>query len=135
MGSYFGQDCTAFALTRLATLTEAHLAEAHYSAGFDMLSADRKVGVRDEMQVQLQTLDLTQHEVIVTEALASAIAALRTEMAKNLRTVDLTTGWTPAYSLDETEVAHTAQHAIAPIRGSGTLELSASRNELAAMLQ
>ena len=33
MGSYFGQDYTAFALTRLATLTEAHLAQARYGAG------------------------------------------------------------------------------------------------------
>ena len=64
------------------------------------------------MQRQLQTLDLTQREVTVSEALASAIVTLRTDLAKNLRAVDLTTGWTPAYSLDETEAAHTAEFLI-----------------------
>src|SRR5690242_21261012 len=112
MGSYFGQDYTAFTLVRLAKLTEGQLAQTRFGSGFDALPADRKAAVREEMQRQLQTLDLTQREVIVPEALASAIAMLRTEMAKNLRTVDLNTGWTPAYSLDETEAAHTAEFII-----------------------
>src|SRR5690349_19895514 len=112
MGSYFGQDYTAFALARLATLSEARLAQASYGAGFDILPADRKAAVRDEMRRQLQTLDLTQRQVTVPEALASAIVTLRTEMAKNLRAVDLTTGWTPAYSLDETEAARTSEFII-----------------------
>jgi nitric oxide reductase subunit B len=64
------------------------------------------------MQQQLQQIDLTQREVVVPEAPAAAIDTLRVEMAKNLRTVDLTTGWTPAYSLDETEAAHTAEFLI-----------------------
>ena len=55
------------------------------------------------MQRQLQTLDLTQREVTVPEALASAIVTLRDRDGQALRTVDLTTGWTPAYSLDQTE--------------------------------
>ena len=46
------------------------------------------------------------------DALADAIATLRTEMASSLRTVDLATGWTPAYSLDETEALHTAEFLI-----------------------
>jgi len=112
MGSYFGQDYTAFALMRLAKLTEQQLAQKQFGVGFDSLSQDRKAAVRDEMRRQLQTLDLTQREVTVPEALAEAIITLRTEMAKNLRTVDLTTGWTPAYSLDETEAAHTAEFII-----------------------
>src|ERR1051326_1604056 len=112
MGSYFGQDYTAFALVRLATLTRNRLGQTRFGAGFDSLPEDRKSAVRDEMQRQLQALDLTQREVTVPEALASAIVTLRTEMAKNLRTVDLTTGWTPAYSLDETEAAHTAEFII-----------------------
>src|SRR5438477_11260316 len=112
MGSYFGQDYTAFALVRLAKLTEEQLAQTRFGVGFDTLPADRKAAVREEMQRQLQRLDLTQREVTVPEALASAIATLRTDMAKNLRTVDLITGWTPAYSLDETEAAHTAEFLI-----------------------
>src|SRR5437764_9263661 len=112
MGSYFGQDYTAFALVRLAKMTEAQLAQTGFGVRSETLAADRKTAVREEMQRQLQTLDLTQREVTVPEALASAIATLRTETAKNLRTVDLTTGWTPAYSLDETEAAHTAEFLI-----------------------
>jgi nitric oxide reductase subunit B len=112
MGSYFGQDYTAFALTRLARLIEEQLAQKQFAAGFDRLSEDRKATVRDEMRRQLQTLDLSQREVTVPEALAGAMVTLRTEMAKNLRTVDLATGWTPAYSLDETEAAHTAEFII-----------------------
>jgi nitric oxide reductase subunit B len=112
MGSYFGQDYTAFALVRLAKLTEEQLAQTRFRLGFDTLPADRKAAEREETQRQLQTLDLTQREVTVPEALASAIATLRTEMSKNLRTVDLTTGWTPAYSLDETDAAHTAEFLI-----------------------
>src|ERR1051326_7337030 len=97
MGSYFGQDYTAFALVRLAKITEEQLAQKRFGSGFDALPADRKAAVREEMQRQLPTLDLTQREVIVPETLATAIVTLRTDMAKNLRIVDLTTGWTPAY--------------------------------------
>jgi nitric oxide reductase subunit B len=112
MGSYFGQDYTAFGVMRLAKLTEERLAQSGFGAGFDTLPIDRQAAVRDEMRQQLQKIDLTQHEVIVPDALASAVVTLRTEMTKNLRTVDLTTGWTPAYSLDETEAAHTAEFLI-----------------------
>src|SRR5438874_6463875 len=76
MGSYFGQDYTAFALVELAKLTEEQLAQSRYGAGFDTLPADRKAAVRDEMRRQLQTLDLTQREVLVPEALARAIVSL-----------------------------------------------------------
>src|SRR6185503_10709802 len=78
MGSYFGQDYTAFALMRLAKLTEEQLAQKRFATGFESLPADRKAAVREEMQRQLQTLDLTQREVTVSEALASAIVTLRT---------------------------------------------------------
>ena len=43
MGSYFGQDYTAFALVRLAKLTEEHLAQARFGVGFDS-AADRPEG-------------------------------------------------------------------------------------------
>jgi nitric oxide reductase subunit B len=112
MGSYFGQDYTAFGLMRLARLTEERLAQSRFGAEFDTLAIDRQAAIREEMRQQLQKVDLTQREVIVPNALADAIVTLRTEMTKNLRTIDLTTGWTPAYSLDETEAAHTAEFLI-----------------------
>jgi len=112
MGSYFGQDYTAFGLMRLAKLTEENLAQSRLGTGFDALPVDRQAAARDAMRQQLQTVDLTQREVVIPEALAAAIGTLRTEMANNLRIIDLTTGWTPAYSLDETEAAHTAEFLI-----------------------
>ena len=63
MGSYFGQDYTAFALTRLAELTEDNIARVRFGADFGGLSGDRQAGVRDEMRRQLQKLDLTQRVV------------------------------------------------------------------------
>jgi len=112
MGSYFGQDYTAFGLMRLAKLTEENLAQSRFGTGFDALSVDRQAAARDAMRQQLQTVDLTQREVVIPEALAAAIGTLRIEMANNMRIIDLTTGWTPAYSLDETEAAHTAEFLI-----------------------
>jgi len=112
MGSYFGQDYTAFGLMRLAKLTEENLAQSRFGTGFDALPVDRQAAARDAMRQQLQTVDLTQREVVIPEALAAAIGTLRIEMANNMRIIDLTTGWTPAYSLDETEAAHTAEFLI-----------------------
>jgi nitric oxide reductase subunit B len=112
MGSYFGQDYTAFALTRLATLTQEGLSRSRFGGGFASLPSDRQATVRDEMRRELQTVDLTQSTVIIPNALAAAIVTLRTELAGNLRVVDLTTGWTPAYSLDEREAAQTADFLI-----------------------
>ena len=112
MGSYFGEDYTAFGLMRLATLTEANLAQARFGKAFDDLTVEQKAAVRDAMRQQLQGVDLTRQDVTIPEELASAIATLQTELAKNLRVVDLTTGWTPAYSLDETEALHTADFLI-----------------------
>ena len=56
MGSYFGQDYTAFALVRLAKLTEEQLAQKRFAVGFDVLPEDRKAAVRDEMRRQLVAL-------------------------------------------------------------------------------
>jgi nitric oxide reductase subunit B len=112
MGSYFGEDYTAAALNRLATLTEDDLAQLRFGGAFGALPADRKAAVRDAMRQQLQGLDLTRTEVAVPDALAAAIGTLRTELSGRLRATDPTTGWTPAYSLDETEAAHTAEFLI-----------------------
>jgi nitric oxide reductase subunit B len=112
MGSYFGQDYTAFALTRLAALTEDNIARVRFGAGFAGLPGDRQAAVRDEMRRQLQTLDLTQPVVTVPAELAAAIGTLRDEISQRLHTVDLATGWTPAHALDQTETVHTAEFLI-----------------------
>src|SRR6185312_13147051 len=59
-----------------------------------------------------QRVDLTRQEVVIPEALAGAITALRTELAARLAQVDLVTGWTPAYSLNREEALNTADFLI-----------------------
>ncbi len=112
MGSYFGQDYTAFTLTRLAVLTKDAIAQGRYGKTFDALATDQQAAVRDEMRKQLQGVDLTRQKVTIPDALAGAIAALQPEMAKNLATVDLTTGWTPAHSLSPDEAKQTVDFLI-----------------------
>jgi len=112
MGSYFGQDYTAFALMSLARLTEDGLARTGFDKAFNALSTEQQAAVRNTMRDQLQRVDLTGREVVVPDALASAITALRADLAANLGKVDLVTGWTPAYSLDQSEALHTADFLI-----------------------
>ncbi|HEX5419423.1 MAG TPA: cbb3-type cytochrome c oxidase subunit I, partial [Gammaproteobacteria bacterium] len=57
-------------------------------------------------------VDLTQPEVMLPAALAAAVTSLRVELAKSLGTVDLTTGSTPAYSLNAEEKRATADFII-----------------------
>ena len=50
MGSYFGQDYTAFGLMRLATLTENSLAQTRFGKAFDALSPEQQAAVRNTMR-------------------------------------------------------------------------------------
>lgn len=53
MGSYFGQDYTAWTLIRLARLTEARIAQAQFGKPFDQLPPDQQAAVRTAMREQL----------------------------------------------------------------------------------
>ena len=107
MGSYFGQDYTALALMRLAALTEDNLAAERASASRSTpcqpISRRR---CATPMRAELQRVDLTQHEVAdpgrTGRARSSRCAARSRRTSRN---VDLVTGWTPAYSLDQNEAA------------------------------
>ena len=112
MGSYFGEDYTASALKRLATLTEDNLAQAQFGKTYAALAPEQQSSVRENMRRDLQGVDLTQREVTLPDALAKAIVTLGSDMAKNFGTVDLTTGWTPAYSLSQAEAQQTANFII-----------------------
>jgi nitric oxide reductase subunit B len=112
MGSYFGQDYTAFALERMASLTEENLAQARFSKPLNALSSEQQASVRDAMQRDLQGIDLTKPQVTLPQELANAIGTLRSQMADNLGKVDPTTGWTPAYSLDHAQKLQTADFII-----------------------
>ena len=85
MGSYFGQDYTAWALIRLAGLTEESLAQARFGKPFGELSPDQQAAVRTAMREQLQRVDLTQRDGHVPDALAGAISTLRGESPRSWR--------------------------------------------------
>jgi nitric oxide reductase subunit B len=112
MGSYFGQDYTAYALRRLASLTKDNLAQAQFSKNFDALAPEQQDAIRGAMRRQLQGIDLTRREVALPAELAAAIVTLRSEIAKNLATADLATGWTPAHSLSREEAHQTGDFLI-----------------------
>jgi nitric oxide reductase subunit B len=112
MGSYFGQDYTAWALVRLAHLTEDGLAGTRHGKPFDQLDTEQQASVRTAMRESLQRIDLTLTEVTIPDALARAIVSLRGEIADSLATGDLVTGWTPAYSLDPQARSATADFLI-----------------------
>jgi len=99
MGSYYGQDYTAWTLIQLASLTKERIAQAQSGKPFEALPPDQQAAVRNVMREQLQRVDLTQQTVTVPDALAGAITTLRDEIARSLATTDLETGWTPAHSL------------------------------------
>lgn len=112
MGSYFGEDYTAWALMRLARLTEDGLAQAQYNAPFATLGPERQSAVRAAMRGQLQHIDLTSPRVAVPDALAGAITILRQEISAKLAATDPAAGWTRAYSLNPRETASTADFLI-----------------------
>jgi len=112
MGSYYGQDYTAWTLIRLAGLVENNLAQTNHGKPFADLAAEQQAAVRDAMRAQLQHIELTQHQAVVPDATADAIGTLRTEITKELGTQDVETGWTPAYSLNGDQMAQTANFLI-----------------------
>jgi nitric oxide reductase subunit B len=112
MGSYFGEDYTASALRRLATLTKDNLAQARFGNAFDALAPEQQSTVLNAMQRQLQGIDLTRREVTLPDELAKAVTTFREEMSRSLTTADLTTGWTPAYSLSPAEARQTSDFII-----------------------
>jgi hypothetical protein len=112
MGSYFGQDYTAWTLIRLARLVEDDLAREQFGRDYASLPAVQQAAIRDAMRAQLQGVDLTQRQVTIPDALARAMTGLRDDIAKKLASADLETGWTPAYSLGPDDVLRTADFLI-----------------------
>jgi nitric oxide reductase subunit B len=112
MGSYFGQDYTAFALVRMAALTEENLAQTRFGKAFPALSSEQRAAVRDAMRRDLQGVDLTKPQVTLPQELANAIGKLRSDLADTLRTPDLVTGRTPAFALDHAQALQTAEFII-----------------------
>ena len=112
MGSYYGEDYTAFTLIRLAGLVEDNLSQARAGKAYRDLPNDQQAAVRDAMRADLQHIDLTQTDAAVPASVAAAIIKLRGDIAGNLHKEDLQTGWTPAYALDDHEAEQTADFLI-----------------------
>ena len=99
MGSYFGEDYTASTLVSLATATQNAIALTLYRKPFAELEPDEMAATRTRMQHELKGIDLTGNEVVLSDAVASAIRQVRETIAATLNTTDRKTGWTAAYSL------------------------------------
>lgn len=99
MGSYYGPDYTATTLVNLAKGTEAAIAQSRYGRPLSALSPEENAAVQSQMQRELKVIDLTQKDVVLSDAVASAVARVRQDLAKSLNSANPSEGWTPAYSL------------------------------------
>ncbi|MBU6296650.1 MAG: cbb3-type cytochrome c oxidase subunit I [Alphaproteobacteria bacterium] len=112
MGSYYGEDYTASVLVRLATLTQDSLARATTGKPFVQLSDLQQAAIDMAMRSELQHVDLTKSDVVVPNALATAITAEQKALTNFLNTANPQLGWTPAYSLKGSDALHTADFLI-----------------------
>ena len=108
MGSYYGEDYTASTLVRLAAATQDNVARARYGRPFSALTAEQQAAAAAAMRAELQGVDLTRSQVVIPDALASAINTVRSETATALSRVNPGEGWTPAYSLTADAALDTA---------------------------
>ncbi|MGN6268454.1 MAG: nitric-oxide reductase large subunit [Sphingomonas sp.] len=100
MGSYYGPDYTATLLVSLANATSNAIAVARYGRPLASLSPEDAAAVRTAMQRELQGIDLTQKQVVLSDEVATAIGSVRNDTVAALATANPAEGWTPAYSLD-----------------------------------
>jgi nitric oxide reductase subunit B len=112
MGSYFGEDYTASNLVALATLTQANIATAQFSKPYAALRPEQQWLAHTAMQAQLQGMDLTAKQALVSPAVAAAITTLRGRISDQLLHDDFAKGWTHASSLDATSAMQTADFLI-----------------------
>jgi nitric oxide reductase subunit B len=87
MGSYYGEDYTASALEQLATATRENTAQSSDRKAFADLSADRQAAVTAVMRHDLQGIDLTKREVVLSQPVAAALVSVRDAIAKARRRV------------------------------------------------
>jgi nitric oxide reductase subunit B len=112
MGSYYGEDYTASALVRIATATRNNISLARGGRAFAASSPENQAAITTAMRAELQTVDLTARDVVLPDALAAAIRAVRSETAQALGKINAAEGWTPAYSLTPEDALQTADFII-----------------------
>ena len=99
MGSYFGEDYTASTLVGLARATQNSIAIARFAKPLSALGPDEAAATQAQMQRELKGIDLTEREVVLSDAVAAAVQQVRRTIAATLNRTDPATGWTAAYSL------------------------------------
>ncbi len=99
MGSYYGEDYTAATLVALAKATREAIAVTSRGKPFSALLPDDATAVQAEMRRELKAVDLTRKTVVLPDAVAAAVAAVRQDTAGALGRSDPASGWTAAYSL------------------------------------
>ncbi len=108
MGSYFGEDYTAEYLVQLGRQVQENLAQERYGKPYAALGADQQSGITRSMRAELKGIDLSRPVVVLPQAVADAIATLRTRIVQSLLTDNFAKGYTRAHALDDTSAAHTA---------------------------
>ena len=71
MGSYYGEDYTASILVRLGTATQNNVAILRFGKVFAALSADQQASAATTMREMLQSVNLTNANVILPDPLGA----------------------------------------------------------------
>jgi len=108
MGSAFGEDYTAEYLVQLAKEVQNNLALTRYGKPFDAIDADQQSGVTTTMRQQLQGIDLSQPQIVLSDTVAKAIVTLRARIGASLLKDDFTKGYTGARALNPESAKRTA---------------------------
>lgn len=93
MGSSFGPDYTAQYLKELAIGLRENISEKKYGQNYDNLDDDQKMIATRGMQVYLQSIDLTQPELVLSNEASNAIASLQNSIAEHMMTTEPQNGW------------------------------------------
>jgi len=112
MGAYFGEDYTASLLKALAEETKAVLARERTGQPLDSLDEARRLGIAQDMRAMLEKIDLTAEPVVVSDAVAAAIARVRADFAQRLREHEPESGYTKAYALTPEKARRVGDFAI-----------------------
>lgn len=112
MGSYFGEDYTAQYLVRLGQTINEALAQQFYGKPFNKLSEDEQFVVQKNMQQTLQSINLSNKIVTLSQPVTTAITQLQSEISQSLLTNNFVTGWTKANSLNQQSATQVADFLI-----------------------
>ncbi|MDA3876142.1 MAG: cbb3-type cytochrome c oxidase subunit I [Halothiobacillus sp.] len=112
MGTYFGEDWTAKYLVRLGQLTANAIAMRRYGKPYKALDFGNQAGVKHEMQLALQGLQLWKRDMPVPAPVAASIRQLQNEISHFILTDDFKKGYTRAYSLTDAQARQAADFII-----------------------